>query len=632
MVPDSRLPTPSRRRPFLWAIILMLIGSAGTVLIWRTSSKPQIRRLGPLSLYENTREEVTYVGDAACARCHKEIAATFRQHPMGQSLFPIAEAPVPGPEARTQPALFEFNGLVYAVLNRGNRVIHQEMRRNAAGTALYQKEAEVQYALGSGRQAVSYLIERDGFLFESPITWYAHDHKWGLSPGYEARASRFDRPILSDCLFCHANRAERTSSANNRYRAPVFFQGHAIGCERCHGPGELHVKRPRNVDGKDVTIVNPADLQPSLRDAVCEQCHLIGPRRIARVDARSEDFRPGFEFYQFWSMFVPASTSGTNKFASQAEQMHESRCFRQSEGQLGCISCHDPHVMPTPEEKPAYYRDRCLGCHADQDCRAPTSARLGRNPANDCIGCHMPRSPSSNNTHVATTNHRVPRNQEGAAGPAEHVQSENRAELSLVHFHRDRLTDQERALTERDRGIALCRSAGAAGAAMALPLLEAAVAARPDDLSALESQGEVLGRLGRAEEGLAAYKSALVRDPTRQTALEGAAHLAFKAGRNAESVELWKRAIAVNPWRTDYHADMALAAVENRDWRTAAAAGQEALRLNPSLLKVRAWLVQSYLHLGGREAARKELELLLSFDPPDRDVLIRRFASLKAPP
>ena len=29
-----------------------------------------------------------YVGDAACVRCHAEIAETYRQHPMGQSLVP----------------------------------------------------------------------------------------------------------------------------------------------------------------------------------------------------------------------------------------------------------------------------------------------------------------------------------------------------------------------------------------------------------------------------------------------------------------------------------------------------------------------------------------------------------------
>ena len=56
-----------------------------------------------------------------------------------------------------------------------------------------------------------------------------------------------------------------------------------------------------------LTIVNPATLEPSLRDAVCEQCHLIGPRRISRAGTRSEDYRPGLPFYRFWSVFVLAA-------------------------------------------------------------------------------------------------------------------------------------------------------------------------------------------------------------------------------------------------------------------------------------------------------------------------------------
>ena len=68
----------------------------------------------------------------------------------------------------------------------------------------------------------AYLIERDGFLFQSPIAWYARARRWDLPPGYEKTNSHFERPITSACLFCHANRAEPVEGTVNRYRPPIF--------------------------------------------------------------------------------------------------------------------------------------------------------------------------------------------------------------------------------------------------------------------------------------------------------------------------------------------------------------------------------------------------------------------------
>jgi tetratricopeptide (TPR) repeat protein len=604
-----------------------MAGFAAFFLVWRTAPKQNTHRLGVRSTYQNTQPGVNYVGDAACMRCHAEIAATYRLHPMGRSLTPIADAASLGAGLESSPPRFEAQGLVYSVEHQGGRVFHREARQDASGRTIAEKQAEVQYIIGSGRQAFSYLIERDGFMFESPITWYATDRRWGLSPSYETRNYHFERPILSECLFCHANRAERVTSAINRYRTPVF-QGHAIGCERCHGPGEFHVRRPTVVGGRDVTIVNPADLEPSLRDAVCEQCHLIGPRRVSRLGTRSEDFRPGLAFYRFWSVFVPGGNTTDNRFAGQVEQMHDSRCYQASQGRLGCISCHDPHVMPTPEVKAAYFRDRCLECHAGSGCRVPEEQRRRRNGGDDCIGCHMPRSNSSNNSHVATTNHRIPRNDDGGLASSLRLEEPARARATFEVFHGALMDGQERAATERDRGIALCRGGGEGGSAAALPLLEAAVAARPDDLPALECKGEVLGRLGRPEEGLAAYRMVLSLDPTRQTALEGAAYLASRSGRLKDAIAFWRQAIAVNPWRSDYHAELALAELQRRDWAAAAKACREALRLNPSLVQARKWLVECDFQLGNRQTARNELETLIGFDPPDRELLLRRFKPL----
>ncbi len=50
---------------------------------------------------------------------------------------------------------------------------------------LVQVEGEVAYAVGSGARSITYLVERDGRLFESPITWYTQKQQWDLSPGYE---------------------------------------------------------------------------------------------------------------------------------------------------------------------------------------------------------------------------------------------------------------------------------------------------------------------------------------------------------------------------------------------------------------------------------------------------------------
>ena len=89
--------------------------------------------------------------------------------------------------------------------------------------------------------------------------------------------------------------------------------------------------------------------------------------------------------------------------------MYESRCFRASRGKMGCISCHDPHGLPAPAEKVAYYRDRCLECHAEKGCRLPRPERLARGRDDSCIECHMPRSPNEQVPHTATTLHLIPR-------------------------------------------------------------------------------------------------------------------------------------------------------------------------------------------------------------------------------
>jgi hypothetical protein len=591
---------------------------------WWPSRRPLGHRPDPPSPYKNTRPGVEYVGDAACARCHVEIAEAFRGHPMGRSLAPIDASRDGGGDDWGHGPAFKAQGFEYSVERREGGVFHIEARRDTRGRIIAQNEAEVRFALGSGRQGVAFLIERDGFLSESPITWYVRERRWDLSPGYEVKNVHFDRPIQPDCLFCHANRVEPVEGTINRYQRPVF-RGHAIGCERCHGPGALHVARPEAVAGEAAAIVNPGDLEAPLREAVCEQCHLLGERRVLRAGRRSEDYRPGLPFHRFWSVFVRPESSGGGRFVGQVEQMHVSRCFRESRGRLGCISCHDPHRLPPSDERVAYYRDRCLDCHAERGCSLPAAIRLARSRDDDCTVCHMPRRGGFNNPHVATADHRIPRRADATGQPPSAAAGVRGGARRLVLFHQGLMDARERTAAERDLGLALIHE-GPEGAEVALPLLEAAVAARPDDLDCREAAGLALGQLSRAEEGLAALRAVLAAVPARESALARSAALAAQAGRREEAIGYWRRAIDVNPWLAYYRTELALQYALGQDWRLATDACRKALELDPANVAVRKLLIEASCRLRDFQAARVEFETLMGFDPPDRDILVRWFA------
>jgi hypothetical protein len=609
--PGSRTVSLRKQRMLITGAILFFVSVPLALLAWQRSRTVGIHPLDPASPYANTRLAVKYVGDAACARCHTEIAATFRLHPMGRSLLPIAEQPMPPGAPADGRGLFESQGLEYSIEQRDGRVWHQETRRDASGKIVARSEAEVQFVLGSGRQGISYVIGRDGFLFESPINWYSQKRRWDLSPGFEVANYHFDRPIRPGCLYCHANRAQSVPTSINQYRQPIF-EGHAIGCERCHGPGELHARDPAVNAGRGPTIVNPADLEPSLRDAVCEQCHLIGDHRVVRAGRREEDYRPGLPVERFWTVFVQPAGEDENRFVGQVEQMHKSQCFLVSKGRLGCISCHDPHESPAPAESAAYYRSRCLECHRDHGCSLPAKLRQQRSPKDDCAGCHMPREKDLDIPHSASANHRIPRFGSRGSPSASPPKGPASVKRRPVPFHGGVVDVQEQSALGRDLGVALCRS-GFESARIALPLLNAALMVHPDDVPASEALGLVLGQLGRDDEALVAFQRVCAWEPSRESTLVAAAYLTTKMGRREEAAGFWQRAIAVNPWRSDYHAELANIYVYDGKWKEAAAACRDTLDLRPTWVEVRKWLVRCYGYLGESEAARREQEIVLGF-------------------
>jgi len=388
-------------------VILMAIGSA---YWWHRRPAGNLEKprksfdLPPLSssLYLNTSPSATYVGLKVCAECHEDQYRTYRLTAHSEALNDIDPGQEPPDGSYTRA------GLTYTVYRQNGQFRHRQAARDEAGNEYAAVDVPMRYRVGSGHHTRSYFIEEDGFLAESPITWYVSQHAWDMSPGYDTPDHvGFQRAAEASRLFCHVGRFDSPQGSFQRFT--VLEE--AIGCERCHGPGSLHVAEMRALPAGSKpnkaapTIVHPKRLSRQLGEAICAQCHL---NLDAGVNVRGrvmEDFRPGLPLSDFSIDYRLDQPDDLMKVVGHIDQLHQSKCYQGSK-KLTCTTCHDPHTSSGPKEKHEHYLQVCMTCHAEAGCRLEAGERLRRNPANDCVACHMPRV-GTDIPHIAFTHHRI---------------------------------------------------------------------------------------------------------------------------------------------------------------------------------------------------------------------------------
>jgi predicted CXXCH cytochrome family protein len=362
----------------------------------------------PLSVspFLNTGPEARHVGSEVCRSCHDGPYASFRRTGMGRSMAEVDPAHEPPDGA--------FGHLPsrrrYEVRRKEGRLWHRELLHTGGAEDVLLSEYPVRYVVGSGRHSRTYLVEAEGFLVESPVTWYASRQAWGMSPGYDQPDHwGFERAIGESCLFCHAGQAQAIGASLHQ----MHIAEPAIGCERCHGPGSLHVEhhtgRPRPAvrpsGAIDYTIVNPAHLPRELAEAVCQHCHLKSSAFVIGRRRTLAGFRPGLPLQDFRQDYRLQAPDASMTVVGHVEQMHLSRCYQASDS-LTCTTCHDPHGLPRPKHRADYYSAICLSCHRTQQCTVDERRRRQESPDNNCVHCHMPAAPTEI-PHLAFTHHRI---------------------------------------------------------------------------------------------------------------------------------------------------------------------------------------------------------------------------------
>ena len=511
---------------FLLLIVLFALGCAAQSL------EPAQSSSAPAKVADRSG----YVGNEACVRCHAAIYESYQKTAMAHASGPAIDALTPAEFTHKE------SGIHYRIYAQNERAW---LSFDRPGDPEVQGRRELLYYIGSGRRGRSYLFETDGFLFESPVNWYANKQVWDMAPAYQnAREMPLNLPAYTSCLNCHVSGMQAPAKdTDNRYPTPPFLHN-GVACERCHGPGTAHA------NGGE--IINPAKLTPARRDEICMQCHLEGKVAIERPGRHVYEFRPGQELTDYVRYFMLTDSQASNLGAvSQVEALAESQCKKKSGDAMSCTSCHNPHQSPAPAERVAYYRTKCLACHA-----APFAAKHHAEQPN-CLTCHMPASASSDVAHTEVTDHRILRRPQIEAGLLQ--DAGNRSSFpSLIPFPRTSTTEVD----PRDLALAwesLVESGMTAAEPQARSLLSKALKQSPDDPALLSALGYIKQRHGATEDARALYQKALAIDPDLVDATTNLAVIEARAGNMGNAKSLWQKAFEHAPARSSIGLNLARA-------------------------------------------------------------------------
>ena len=389
------------------------------------------------SVFRNTDPGVAHVGSQTCvvAGCHAQFGHDYPMTPMGHSMAP---ANSPAELARAAKPFTYFNkksGRYYEVYQDGHDLYQSVYELDKSGRKINAATHRMDYVVGAALTGYSYLFRIGPWLFQAPLSYYSHSGTWEPSPGYADDDLGFTRHITTQCMACHNGEPVLNDKRDGVFADPSFRFGElAIGCEACHGPGELHVKEMQAHPGRvlgpnevDTSIVNPARLSPRLADDVCRACHQAGDAAVVMPGKSVLDFRPGLPYGDFVAFLrrpiKPEKRDEVNRLEAQPpvrgsmeqplwwknSSLELSACYQASHGKLTCITCHSIHHTFKPEDKVAFYRGKCLGCHSETTCKLKPTDAARVEGGDDCVACHMEKRAIAGIAHSSDTKHRIVR-------------------------------------------------------------------------------------------------------------------------------------------------------------------------------------------------------------------------------
>src|SRR6266852_3315930 len=315
-----------------------------------------------------------YVGSAACKSCHTSIYERWSKTRMAN----VVRDPREHPDAIT-PDLSKPDPLVK-----------------------FSKE-DIAFVYGSKwKQRYFKKVGDDYFPF--PAQWDFTHKMWrpyvvAMGTDWWTRyypADNFQRPTGPLCDGCH--------SVNYNISKATVTEWN-VGCEKCHGPGSEHVKRPVRSD-----VVNPARLDYVQANDVCVQCHSQGQPLKTPGGGKYKyydwpvGFQVGHKLGDYWKLephklgetsFTHFSDGTAHKNRMQGNDFAISLMYERG---VTCFSCHDVHGTDNDAMLWKPTNVLCLDCHGPNSLNGPHAATIEQHThhktgstGSECIACHMPK-------------------------------------------------------------------------------------------------------------------------------------------------------------------------------------------------------------------------------------------------
>ena len=655
-VASPRLPRSCNSVTRLLLLSLLILAGCG--------SADGPKRTEPASFgpeYAAWGDEATYVGIEACQSCHALQYDDFIRSQMGRSWRHAQRSESNARWEGIAPLYSEYDDLWYQPFAVGEDLFVKEFRLAGRDTTHLRVE-QIDFIVGSGQHTNSHIYSENGYLYQIPVTWYAQDAKWGLAPKFQKSGNnyRFGRVITDECMACHNAQPVFVPGSENRFEHVPL----GINCEKCHGPGSIHVEEKQAGVVVDITkeidysIVNPGKLSPELELDVCQRCHMQGASVFEGGDTPL-DWRPGKPLAAHQNVFWPRQPDSTTHFimASHPDRLAQSACFRASweEGFSGepmtCLTCHDPHkpIEETRQEVNA----TCQNCHTGKSedasalmCTEPTVVK-GTNKAT-CASCHMPQSGSTDIPNIRITDHNIrvpqrltPKQVEDQTrfirlasfmDPNPHPRQ--RADGFLTYF--EQFTDRPGML---DSAEVYLRQANASDEVEAQRLLQSWIrfwhlsedhaAVRravqqsgfeaPEDAWTFYRIGEAFASVADFNAAIRWYEEALRIGPDHLRFMDKLGVAFTQAGRYPQAAEIFNRLIQANPKFEAGWNNRGFLYLLQGDIERSEADFRAALKLDPALEQAQANLASILINTGRPDEARPLVEDLVKRHPQNQE-------------